>query len=278
VSYSVTSLIRASRLPREMKGRPECKAVLLALSDRCNHDGLDAWPSVATIAAEVEISKRTVDKCLATLRDYGLIAEQIPPSQRKPRTWRLDLPALAALVGPQALATLTAKLKEQRGTQRAAYLVHLLEDALTGQRRAGDSQNQVSGSQVSQSGPHTIADDPIILNSPMNERTATSSRFSLLLTPAQLERVAHEPAADGNYSVIERVALAWLEKHPSASECELRAAVKDACASLHIDCGRHSDVEVAVVSKACASALVIFHRDRQARRDALEDLRRRFAR
>jgi hypothetical protein len=95
------------------------------------------------------------------------------------------------------------------------------------------------------------------------------------MSPAQLEGAAREPADDGNYSVIRRVALGLLETHSFDDEADFRAAVKDSCARLHIDYGGDPDVEVAVVSKACASALVIFDRERQARWDALENLRQR---
>jgi hypothetical protein len=91
-----------------MKRRPEAKAVLLALADDANDAGENAFPSVFTIAAEVEIGTRTADAVLAGLRAQGLIEEQEPPRQHRPRTWRINLAALAALAAPQTVAALTA--------------------------------------------------------------------------------------------------------------------------------------------------------------------------
>jgi hypothetical protein len=85
------------------------KAVLNALADRCWDDGTDAFPSVATIAAQVEISIRTTHRCLDTLRHLGLIAEQAPPRQHRPRTWRLNLEAIRAL-DPKTAAQYVAAL------------------------------------------------------------------------------------------------------------------------------------------------------------------------
>src|SRR5262245_45847270 len=96
------------RLPRSMKRRPAVKGALLALADRCDDDGFGAWPSVATIAGEAECSPRIIDACLCALRDAGFIAEQAPPRQHQPRTWRLCLDVIWA-ADPQHAATLSVK-------------------------------------------------------------------------------------------------------------------------------------------------------------------------
>src|SRR5690242_1528985 len=88
---NVIAMVRAARLPRTMKRRPALKGVLLVLAYHCDGHGAGAWPSVATIAGEVEIGTRTADVCLRDLQSAGLIAEQAPPRQHRPRTWRLNL-------------------------------------------------------------------------------------------------------------------------------------------------------------------------------------------
>jgi DNA-binding transcriptional regulator YhcF (GntR family) len=69
-----------------MPRRPEAKGILLALADRADEAGGNAWPSVATMAAEAEVSVRTAQKVLAELASAGLIEEQARPTQHRPRT------------------------------------------------------------------------------------------------------------------------------------------------------------------------------------------------
>jgi hypothetical protein len=136
MSFQVTQLVRAARLPRTMKRRPEAKGVLLALADRANDDGVNAWPSEATIAAEAEIGVRTARLCLTSLRDLGLIGEQEPPAQHRPRTWYLDLDAITRLSDRHDHAELTSNPDRQHVAGLNA------DDA------SSDRQNHESGRQI----------------------------------------------------------------------------------------------------------------------------------
>lgn len=149
-------MVRAARLPRTVKRRPQTKAVLLALADRCNNDGFDAFPAVPTIAAECEIGTRTADACLATLRGHGLIAEQSPPRQHRPRTWRLNLDAILALAP---------------GSQHVAGLDRVERPVSDPQHHVPDPQIQTSDPQNLSSGSQHVADDPVLLNRPLNQKS-----------------------------------------------------------------------------------------------------------
>jgi len=152
-----------------MRRRPETKAVLLALADRCSDDGLDAWPSVATIAAESEIGVRIADACLASLRELGLIAEQAPPRQHRPRTWMLNLDAIAALSDTHDRAPLTASA----GPQHAATLTNSGSQVLS-----PGPQILRSGSQISTSGSQHVADE----QSSLNEENSLNGPLALVKT------------------------------------------------------------------------------------------------
>ena len=52
---------------------PRSKLVLLGLANHADSHGGHAWPSVATLAAYADCSERTVQRCLRTLEDEGLI-------------------------------------------------------------------------------------------------------------------------------------------------------------------------------------------------------------
>ena len=48
------------------------KYVYLYLNDRANRDGI-CWPSISTIARDLEISRSTVKRSIKELRDKGLV-------------------------------------------------------------------------------------------------------------------------------------------------------------------------------------------------------------
>ena len=141
-----------------MKRRPEAKGVLLALADRCDDDGRNSWPSVATIAAEAEVGTRIVDACLGTLRSHGLIVEQQPPRQHRPRTWRINIDVLAALAEAQHLATLNKdRPAASCDPEQAAH------SASDPQISTSDPQERGSDPQIQNSDPQHVADDPVLL-------------------------------------------------------------------------------------------------------------------
>lgn len=56
-------------------GSPTVKAVLMYMSDRAADDGSGIWTSKTTMAADLEMSKRTVQNAIAELISRGLISE-----------------------------------------------------------------------------------------------------------------------------------------------------------------------------------------------------------
>lgn len=182
MSFHVTKLVRNARLPKTMRQRVAVKAVLLALADRSEHDGRDAFPSRATMAAEAEVSARSVDKYLAVLKADGFIAEQAPPTQHRPRTWQIDLSKLAELAESQPVASLDGSGSQlvasldTSGSQQAASL-----DAPTvadSQNPTSGSQNVASGSQNLASGSQHVATELSYMNSPLEPSVEQPISFS----------------------------------------------------------------------------------------------------
>jgi hypothetical protein len=239
-----------------MKRRPLAKAVLLALADRAADDGTGAWPSVRTIADEVELGKRTTDAVLAALKAEGLIEEQAPPGQHRPRTWRLHLARITRLADTQHGAPLASADAQQAAPLPMASDT---QDVATLRGPASHSETQISesGSQISWSGSQHVATDPVLLNGPLND-TAPSARLAHTGTsPTNGRRaaLAREPAADGNFHVIVKVvhevmAATGLTK-PNG---DLVEAVKCACAKAQIDIGRDPAVAADVVARAVECA------------------------
>lgn len=74
------------------------RLVLLAIADSADHDGDNAWPSVATIAAKCSLSERTVQRAIQVLEEMGelVVARQAGGSSatradRRPNRYRLPL-------------------------------------------------------------------------------------------------------------------------------------------------------------------------------------------
>jgi hypothetical protein len=153
MAYAVTKLVRDARLPATIGNRPVAKLVLLALADRCDRYGRHAWPALATICGEAEIeSPKTARVHLQALRDHGLIHEQTPPSQHRPRVWQLDLDAIRAL-NPEGQSVTPLDT-------RAA--------APEGQSSAPEGQSDSPGGQSSASEGQLVTPDPVLLNGPLN--------------------------------------------------------------------------------------------------------------
>ncbi|MCH9274977.1 helix-turn-helix domain-containing protein [Bifidobacterium amazonense] len=69
---SIELVARAKKT--RLKGDSTTKLLLIVLADYANDDR-QAWPSVATLAAEVEVGDRTIQRSLRKLKTLGLITE-----------------------------------------------------------------------------------------------------------------------------------------------------------------------------------------------------------
>lgn len=73
MSFNAEQWARSIRLPRETKGRTSVKATLNTLAWFASERGFECFPSIDTIAEQIEASPTTVRRALATLVDLGLI-------------------------------------------------------------------------------------------------------------------------------------------------------------------------------------------------------------
>lgn len=64
--------------------------VLDRLLDYANEETLLAWPAVATLAEQCEVSERGVQSSLTSFRNSGLIEVAAPASQHRPITYRIN--------------------------------------------------------------------------------------------------------------------------------------------------------------------------------------------
>ena len=104
MSAKLVGLVLKAQLPKNMQRRAPAKLVLVQLADVCQNDeGVECFPSRATMARACERTERTVDAILADLAERDLITETDKPRRHRPRTWRLNVSALLDL---QPVATL----------------------------------------------------------------------------------------------------------------------------------------------------------------------------
>ena len=78
----------------DYKVSPSEQIVLLALGDHADHNGENAWPSVALLAWKTGLTVRGVKGILRRLRDAGVIAKQRDPGFHRPTTYRIVLNTL----------------------------------------------------------------------------------------------------------------------------------------------------------------------------------------
>lgn len=194
MAYSVTALVRRCRLPATMRCRPLAKLVLLTLADRCDDDGRDAWPSLATIAAESEVADgRTITARLRDLAALGLIVEQAPPRQRKPRTWAINLAALDRLARPLS----------DSDPQPAAPLEPVENSAPTAQGCISRPQGYKSAAP----GVQPVAPDPVLLDPVHLNNRAREPKTAVELVGARevlRELVAQSPDRSAWTAVLEQ--------------------------------------------------------------------------
>jgi len=93
------SHIAAGLVQRRRTGSFASKAVLLFMAGFASDDGTGIWTSKTNIAADLEMSKRTVQRAVDALREQGLISQI---GQRKCRhgftvEYRIDLAAVEKL-------------------------------------------------------------------------------------------------------------------------------------------------------------------------------------
>lgn len=99
MSVKVMSVVWESRI-----GTPSLKAVLLKLADCAADDGTRCYPSVPRVAAETELSERTVTRALGDLREKGLISIVAEGGGARSTEYQINLSALAELGKKQAMA------------------------------------------------------------------------------------------------------------------------------------------------------------------------------
>lgn len=110
MSIQVTALVL-----RRTLGSPTRKAVMLAMADAANDDGAGIWKSAETIAAQAEVSRRTVFNVWSQLEAGGLI---VRTGSRRVRggeviVWDIDLERLREL--PKASAAIKPDAGESSG-------------------------------------------------------------------------------------------------------------------------------------------------------------------
>lgn len=166
MSHAVKDLIMAARLPRTLRRRPQLKLALLALAEHCSDDGTNARASVATLAADSEVSIRTMDGLLERLTAATLIEQQEPPRQQQPRTYRVILTAVIQI--GQVSPTVVQKLISREGHRKLR-----LSDRqhVAGLNQYPDRQDQAtrpagSGGQTGKSAVSDICTDPVIQKEP----------------------------------------------------------------------------------------------------------------
>lgn len=221
------------------------RLVLLAIADRAGDDGYDSWPSVKSLARKTKLHERTVQRCLRNLEALGELESDKANGPYGTNLYAVRMDSL--VLNPTSRPN---RKKPPRQLVTGGKLPPGDSGAVGGMASAPPPGGVSAVGEVASAPPNTSTTP--LTTSTSRSSTAASPRIS----PAE------EPSKDGNFSVIEKLAFDLLkagswewngEVFMITNESELAMAVRDECARLRIDYGRHPGVALGVVQRACAS-------------------------
>lgn len=210
---------------RRRVGSSTKKSVLVYLADRASDDGSGIWTSKAHIAADTELSKRSVQNAMADLEREGLIKKI---GKRKCQNgftfeYQMDLEAVEALPNTRSRGAGDSPLKKQ-GVQE----IHL-----TG---AGDSPQDVQ--EIHPNHPRTILE-------PSNKKIKKEKDlFSEHETEPETEPPKPDPIEEG----FKRFWEEWPVHKRKAGKADCAKVFRSACE------GRHQKFDGTVTPDALCTA------------------------
>lgn len=74
---------------KHSESRGNARLVLLAIADRANDDGTDAWPSIRTIAEKARVSERTAIRSVQALEELGELAVERSTGGHRSNSYRV---------------------------------------------------------------------------------------------------------------------------------------------------------------------------------------------
>jgi len=212
------------------------RLVLLCIADRANDEGLDAFPSIANLARRTKLHERTVQRCLRNIEALGELDVRLGEGPRGSNLYVMRLDSFALPI-PRQLA---------RGDKSPGVANRHPGDVATG----GVAKRPPGGWRRGH---------PNVLVRPGTSKDETAAHAPRpILDRRAKATAAQSPNGNGNYRVIERVAVGLLVEGGFAphDDAEFAESVKQRCAELHIDYGRDPEVARDVVARACASARI----------------------
>jgi hypothetical protein len=213
------------------------RLVLLAIADRASDEGMDAWPSIGTLARKTRLHDRTVQRCIRNIEALGELEVRKKDGAHGTNVYVVRMDALS-LMG-------TSRPNARRSRQTA-----------TGVNLPPGGTGATSPPAQAPPPPGIGATPPVAQAPPNSSGTSGTTSTSLSKTAASPRALAREPNTNGNYRVIERIAIAALDEDESfEDEGAFVDFVKTRCAQLGVVYGP-PDEPADVVHRACASAKV----------------------
>lgn len=142
------------------------RLVLLAIADQAGSDGLDAWPSIATIAQRCRVSTRTVQRSIAALVELGELEVGMQAGgpdrirrDRRPNLYALPLVAGCHLDVPSSGDDGTAEPRDDGVTEQSrgdAHDVPRRPDGVTPMTGRGDTRDADGVTPVTERGDTVV--------------------------------------------------------------------------------------------------------------------------
>ena len=254
------------------------RLLLLAIADRASDEGMDAWPSIKTLAKKTKLHERTVQRCLKNIEALGELEIRHSEGAHGTNVYivRMDVLVLEDSRErrrvPAKRSTSPSDRYDPGNVPPGGNLPPCGNPDVRGGELPGGgvAPSPPGGGTVATGGVAVPPPDSSCTSCTNKTNTAAEPRFEPgavenLTQPMRPEthlRLAKEPSGDGNYQVISKLAFAlanngsWQFEGGSfsiASESDLVLALKDECARLGIDRGNHPDVHLDVIHRAAAS-------------------------
>lgn len=215
------------------------RLVLLAIADRASDEGMDAWPSIGTLAKKTRLHVRTVQRCIRNVEALGELEIRTKEGTHGTNVYIVRMDALALQSSSRSNPRRPPLPRQRAGGGKLP----------PGGGSAG------GGAAPAPPPPGTSATGVVAPPPPDSSGTSRTTSTSFSKTAASPRALSRDPNTAGNYRVIEKLAIDVLNDEGFETDSDFHAALKSRCARLGIAYGP-PDEDADVVHRACASAKV----------------------
>jgi len=146
------------RVIKYSRAKGAARNVLHAIAYHAHDDGSGAYPSIATLAREANVSRRDVFRSLRRLRDLGEITINLRGDGRAHGTPNQYTMTLAASIG-DTTSPIDGEIRQNRGDTTSPIDVEIVTSQVTPRHLTGDKVSRKPSSNASSSLQRTVSSE-----------------------------------------------------------------------------------------------------------------------